>query len=242
MSLSKKVAVVSGVTSGIGAALSARLIEGGATVAGLGRDPQKLARERERLGERFLPFTVELADPESRASALAALSEALPAVDFIVHNAAQVVYATPTGLPIARWRALVEVNALAGVELIERLAPRLPRGGQVVCLSSVVARFQPNARFCPYATSKAMVERFVEGLRLELDPRGVKVTLVVPGLVDTPIYDKVDGFARTRDKIREQVPTWLDADDVAQAIVWALERPAHVVVSELQLLPLGQAR
>jgi len=235
-------AVVTGVTSGIGAALAVKLIGAGATVAGLARDAGKLDQAKARLGERFLPFAVDLAVPEARTAALGKLAGAVQWVDVIVHNAAEVVYATPTELGVERWRRLLEVNALAGIELVERLAPKLRAGGHVVCVSSVTARFAPNARFSPYAVSKAAVERFVEGLRLELDPRGVKVTLIVPGLVDTPIYDKVDGFGRTRDKIREQIPTWLSSEDVAEAIVWTLERPPHVVVSELVLLPQGQAR
>ena len=68
------------------------------------------------------------------------------------------------------------------------------------------------------------------------------VSTVSPGLVDTPIYDKVEGFERARQKIREQVPTWLTAEDVAEAIVWIASRPPHLVVSQLTLLPSAQAR
>jgi 3-hydroxy acid dehydrogenase / malonic semialdehyde reductase len=68
------------------------------------------------------------------------------------------------------------------------------------------------------------------------------VSTLAPGLVDTPIYDKVDGFERARAKLREQVPTWLTAEDVAETIVWMASRPSHCVVSELCLLPAAQAR
>ena len=109
-------------------------------------------------------------------------------------------------------------------------------------VSSVVARHLPSAKFAPYAASKAALDCLSEALRLELHPRGIHVSRIAPGLVDTPIYDKVDGFERAREKIREQVPTWLSAADVAEAIVWMASRPAHLVVSELSLLPSAQAR
>jgi NADP-dependent 3-hydroxy acid dehydrogenase YdfG len=60
--------------------------------------------------------------------------------------------------------------------------------------------------------------------------------------VDTPIYDKIEGFAATRRKRGEQVPKWLLPDDVADAVLWVLDRPAHVVVTELVLMPKGQSR
>jgi len=106
----------------------------------------------------------------------------------------------------------------------------------------VTARFAPNARFAAYAATKGALDRVTDALRLELDPLGVHVTSIAPGLVDTPLYDKVEGFAATRERIARQVPRWLDATDVADAITWILSRPAHVVIGELVLMPIGQGR
>jgi NADP-dependent 3-hydroxy acid dehydrogenase YdfG len=115
-------------------------------------------------------------------------------------------------------------------------------GGHVVQISSVTARFLPTAKFGAYAMTKSAVEQLVEALRLELAPRGVRVSSVSPGLVDTPIYDKLDGFSEARAKLRTQVPDWLSSEDVADAVVWILSRPANVVVSELVVMPKGQVR
>jgi len=79
-------------------------------------------------------------------------------------------------------------------------------------------------------------------LRLELDPLGVHVTAIAPGLVETPLYDKVSGFAGARDKIAKAVPRWLSADDIADTVLWIITRPAHIVIAELVVLPLGQGR
>jgi NAD(P)-dependent dehydrogenase (short-subunit alcohol dehydrogenase family) len=145
-------------------------------------------------------------------------------------------------LGAARWRALIEMSSLAADELALAISPRISAGGHLINVSSVTARFAPNARFAAYAATKGALERVTEALRLELDPLGVHVTSIAPGLVDTPLYDKVEGFTATRARIAQQVPRWLAADDVADANTWILTRPAHVVVSELVLMPSGQGR
>ncbi|MHB8874939.1 MAG: SDR family oxidoreductase [Myxococcaceae bacterium] len=240
--LTGKLAVVTGVTSGIGEALTTALLARGARVAGVGRDPAKLAAAALRWGRAFLPVEADLSSSTARARCIEVVREEGGAVDLLVNNAAEVVYETPARLGAERWRRLIEVNLLAAIELVEGLVPAMRRGGHVVNVSSVTTRFLANAKFAPYALTKAALEQFTQGLRLELEPRGIKVSLVVPGLVDTPAYDKVQGVEGALAKVREQVPTWLSAQDVAEAIVWMLERPPPAVVTELVIMPSGQAR
>jgi NAD(P)-dependent dehydrogenase (short-subunit alcohol dehydrogenase family) len=242
MDLRGKVAVVTGVTSGIGAALARRLVSAGATVAGVARSEEKLAQAATALGSALVPVTADLASPPAVGAACDAILKRFDRVDLLVNNAAECVFEPPLALPMDAWRALFEVNVFAAIDLTKRLATRMVAGGHVVNVSSVTARFLPNERFAPYAISKRAVEEWHGAISLELQPRGIKTTLVVPGLVDTPIYAKVSGFDRTREKLKEQIPHWLAADDVADAVVWALGRPAHVVIGEMTLLPLGQAR
>lgn len=237
-----KIAVVTGVTSGIGAALVGRLLTRGATVVGLARDAGKLEAEAARHAAAFVPVLADLADGEARKRAIALIEERFPHVDVLVNNAAECVYASPLELDVERLRRLFEINVLAGIELTQATSRRMQSGGHVVNVSSVTARHLPNPRFAAYGITKSAVDAVTEAMRLELDGRGIRVTSIVPGLVDTPIYDKVEGFERARTKIREQLPKWLTADDVAEAILWALERPPHVVASEIVLLPSGQPR
>lgn len=239
-----KLAVVTGATSGIGAAICHRLIREGATVIGVGRQADALAAETTRGEGRFLAVCADLAEPAGRARAIAEIrahAAGAPRIDALINNAGVAAYAAPAELGAAGWRQLFEINLHAATELAVELAPRLA-GGHLINVSSVTARFAPNARFAAYAATKAALDHATFALRLELDPLGVHVTSLAPGLVDTPLYDKVTGFAGARDKIAKSVPRWLSADDLADTVAWILSRPAHVVIAELVVLPLGQGR
>ncbi|HEY0464157.1 MAG TPA: SDR family NAD(P)-dependent oxidoreductase [Polyangiaceae bacterium] len=237
-----KTAVITGVTSGIGRATTFELCSANASVIGIGRDRLKLEAMASELGAAFSFVVADLAQAEERSRAIQALKAQAASVDVFVSNAAECAYDSPLTVSAETLARLFAVNVTASVELCQALVPLMASGGQIIQLSSVAARFMPNSRFGPYAASKAAIEQFTEALRLELHPRGIQVSLLRPGLVDTAIYDKVAGFASTRERLIEQVPKWLEAKDIADAIRWLLERPPHVVVSELTVLPAGQTR
>ena len=234
-----RTAVVTGVTSGIGEALAGRLVRTGWRVVGVGRGEARMHAAARAAG--WTPVVADLAVPAERTRAVAEIARAADRVDALVNNAAECVYELPTALGDEAWTHLVQVNLLAAVQLTAGLKDRLA-GGRVVNVSSVVTRFLPAPRFGPYAVSKAALDEWTRALRLELAAQGTGVTLVAPGLVDTPIYDKVQGFEATRGKLRDAVPAWLSADDVAGVVAWTLEQPPHVVVTELQVTPRGQPR
>ncbi|HEV8548283.1 MAG TPA: SDR family NAD(P)-dependent oxidoreductase [Polyangiaceae bacterium] len=240
--LSERHCVVTGVTSGIGLALAQKLVAAGASVTGLGRSEERLASLGAELGPAFSSLTVDLAVPAERARAAAELTRAGRAVDVFVSNAAEAAYEAPLAIAPETFRRLFEINVCAPLELCQALVPLLPPSGHVVQLSSVAARFVPNAKFGPYAVTKAAVTGLVDALRLELASRGLRVTSIAPGLVATPIYDDLPGFADVRRRLSEQVPDWLTPDDVADTILWVLTRPPNVVITELTVMPLGQAR
>jgi serine 3-dehydrogenase len=233
-------ALVTGVTSGIGAATTRALLQAGWRVFGVGRDAARLAATERELGRQFRPLLVDLAEPASRLRALEELGS--ERIELLVNNAAECVYASALELPPERLSRLFKINVVGLIELTRGVVPRMPAGAQIINLSSVVARHLPAAKFAPYAASKAALDCLSEALRLELHPRGIRVSSIAPGLVDTPIYDKVQGFERARSKIKEQVPAWLSADDVAAVVLWVATRPPHLVVSELCVLPSAQAR
>jgi serine 3-dehydrogenase len=239
--LQGQLALVTGVTSGIGAATVRALLAQEVAVLGVGRDAARLEQVTRELGSGFRPLLCDLASPESRARLLVELGQGR-SPDILINNAAECWYESPLSVPTVRLARLFEVNVTAALELVQAVAVTMKPGAQIVQLSSVVARHLPAAKFAPYAATKAALDCFSEALRLELHPRGIRVSSLAPGLVDTPIYDKVEGFERAKEKIREQVPTWLSAEDVADTLIWMLSRPPHLVAAEVSLLPSAQAR
>jgi serine 3-dehydrogenase (NADP+) len=239
--LQGQLALVTGVTSGIGAATVRALLAEGMQVLGVGRDPERLDVAARGFGPQFRPILADLAAPAARRRAFAELATSEP-VRLLINNAAECLYEGPLDVPAERLSRLFEINVSAVVDLTQQVAQRMTAGAHIVNVSSVVAQHLPSAKFAPYAASKMALDCMSEALRLELHPRGIHVSTVSPGLVDTPIYDKVQGFERARQRIREQVPAWLTAEDVSSAIVWIATRPSHLVVSQLTILPSAQAR
>jgi len=239
--LQGKLALVTGVTSGIGAATVRALLAHEALVIGVGRDAQRLEAATHDFGPGFRPLLADLAVPEERRRLIADLATSR-APEMFISNAAECLYESPLDVPASTLSRLLEINVTAALELTQAVAARMLPGAHIVQISSVVARHLPSAKFAPYAATKAALDCLSEALRLELHPRGIHVSTLAPGLVDTPIYDKVQGFQRARERIREQVPTWLSAEDVAETLLWMLSRPERVVVADLVLLPSKQAR
>ena len=231
--------MITGVTSGIGAALAERLLAADYRVLGVARDRGRAADFEARGGEIVV---ADLGDPTARDAAVAEIEARCEVVDLLVNNAAAIAFAEPLVCPVDEWRSLLEVNLLAVIHLCQALVPRLSAEGQVVNISSVSARHLASSSFAPYGLTKAALDRFSEALRLQLSKQGIRVATVTPGLVDTPIYDKAEGFGPTEARIRSQLPEWLRADDIAEAVLWIAERPARVSVADLVILPRGQAR
>ena len=236
---SGKRVLVTGVTSGIGKATVAALLEAGASVLGLGRSEARLSELSAGWGPRFTPVVADLAKAEARQAAIVAVAGA-GALDAIINNAAECIYQAPLATPIEQWSRLLEINLLAPLQLIQGLHHLLVRNGQIINLSSVNARGAQNPKFAPYGVSKGALAQVTDALRVELAPKGIRVCQVTPGLVETELYQKVNGFERVAEKLHQAIPQWLRAEDVAQAIVRIVSQPAHVTVGDLVLLPTGQ--
>jgi ribitol 2-dehydrogenase len=241
-SFTGRTVVITGVTSGIGLATAHAVHDLQARVIGVGRNPERLTALAGELGERFEPLCAHLDDARERARVTERLARLETGPHVLVNNAAECVYESPLDITPQALARLFEVNVVAAAELARAAAAVMTQGAHIVQLSSVTAHHVANAKFAPYGATKACVEQLTAALRWELHPRGVSVTTVSPGLVDTPIYEKVSGFEGVLAKLKSSVPRWLSAQDVAEAIVWVLTRPAHLVVSELTLLPKGQGR
>jgi NADP-dependent 3-hydroxy acid dehydrogenase YdfG len=241
MDAQRGTAVVTGASSGIGAATARRLAAEGYRVIAA-------ARRRERLDELaastpgVVPMTLDVTDPES-VSALAASAGDDLAV--LVNNAGGAIGTEPIErADPADWQAMYETNVLGVLRVTQALLPALEHGagGHVVVTGSIAGHLVYEGG-AGYTAAKHAATALVETLRLELAGRPVRVTEIAPGMVHTEEFSLVRfrGDQDAADRVYAGVPDPLSADDVADCIAFAVTRPAHVNIDLLVVKPLAQA-
>ena len=238
------VALVSGASSGIGAAVARRLGQAGHPVVLCGRDAGRLAAAAEGLGVATHACVLDMGD----AAALAALPGSLPepfrAVGILVNAAGHDLGGRRPFHEgaMADWAAIVDTNVTGLMRLTHALLPGMvARGaGDVVNIGSL-APLRLAARIGAYAASKAAVHAFSDVLRAEVGRHGVRVMEMMPGLTRT-------GFAAARlrgdeaeaERFYGKAETVLTPDDVAEAVLHALRQPRHVVSAQVVIMPSSQ--
>jgi short-subunit dehydrogenase len=232
MRLTGAVALVTGGSSGIGAATARALAGTGARLLIAGRDPARLAAIAGQTGGTAL--TADLAAPDGPAGLAAAAQRAAAAlppapgdgeagIDILVNNAG-LGWAGPIGdITAEKVAELVAVNLTAPMQLTRLLLPGMvARGrGRVVFVSSIAGATGVRGE-AVYSATKAGLVSFADSLAYELDGHDVRVSVIVPGVIDTPFFDR-RGHPYGRKRPGPQPP-----ERVAQAIMSCLERDRHV--------------
>ena len=235
-SLEDKTAVVTGASSGIGAATAHALAEAGARVA-VG------ARRVEQLPDRdgFYAFDLDVRDEQSSERFVERAVADLGGIDILINNA---------GLGLGRepfWDStdedettVIETNVLGVLRLTRLCLPHIRDGGHIVNMGSIAGR-QPYENAAVYVASKYAVRGFTYALREDLLGRPIHLTTIEPGLVET-------GFSKVRfrgdvdqaKKVYEGVEP-LTPDDIAECVLFAVTRPAHMNIDELVVKALAQS-
>lgn len=235
--MSKKVAVVTGASSGIGAATAASLVSAGFEVI-LG------ARRRDRLesvATRLEASAVRL-DVTDVASVEAFVANT-PRVDLLVNNAGGALGVdTVEKSNETDWRTMWETNVLGLVRMTRALIPALRDSGDghIINVGSI-AGFETYAGGAGYTSVKHAVRAITKTLRVELLGEPIRVTEICPGLVATDFSLVRFKGDQARAEAVYQGMTPLAADDVAECITWAATRPAHVNIDEIVVRPRDQA-
>ncbi|MFD7539289.1 MULTISPECIES: SDR family NAD(P)-dependent oxidoreductase [unclassified Streptomyces] len=222
-----RVALITGSSSGIGAATARRLAASGVRVVINSRSPEageKLAAEL--AGALYIQADVSV-DGEAERLVRETVS-ACGRLDLLVNSAGTTRFIAHDDLAAASpevWRDIFDVNVLGVWQTITAAAPHLKASGAgaVVTVSSQ-AGVRPNGSSIPYAVSKAAVNHLTRLLAKTLGPE-VRVNAVAPGFIETPWYEGVDGFADTKRHVENAVPLRRtgSAEDVADAIVHLLD-------------------
>lgn len=238
--LGGKTAVVTGASSGIGAATARLLASKGANVVLAARRGDRLDSLVAELGDGAFAAPTDVTDPAACAALVGRTVERFGAPDILVNNAGLGTFATiAEGDPNA-WRRMFEVNVL-GVLYLTRAVVRhmLERGsGDVVFVSSLAGRRVPSASGAVYAATKHAVGAIAEGLRMDVVEKGLRVINVEPGLVRTEFPKTSHASAEEFYAGKDYPP--LEADDIAAAVVYALEQPPRVSVNEVVVRPTKQ--
>jgi NADP-dependent 3-hydroxy acid dehydrogenase YdfG len=234
---SSRVAVVTGASSGFGAAAARALARAGFELEiGARREP-RLRAVAEPIDARWR--RLDVTDPDSVAEFVAPLER----VDVLVNNAGNAFGAESIeDADEAKWRAMFELNVLGVLRVTRALLGRLIASGDGLVINvGSIAGFETYPGGAGYTASKHALRALTRTLRLELLGRPVRVCEISPGLAETEFaLVRHGGDVERARKVYEGM-TPLAAEDVAEAIAWVATRPAHVNVDELVLRPRDQA-
>jgi short-subunit dehydrogenase len=231
--------LVTGASSGIGAAVALRLAAPRAQLTLLGRDRRRLtrvARAAQAAGAGARIFTVDLAHPARVARAAARIAAQLPRLDALVHAAGLFAGGRVLDPEERSLRAMLQVNALAALSVTRALAPLLERShGTVVFINSAGVLRPPLPVTARYIAAKHLLLGLTESMREELNPRGIRVTSIYPARTATPMQAALLALEGRRN----QPLRLLEPADVAELIACAIGLPPHAQVVDLVVRPMG---
>lgn len=232
-------AVVTGASSGIGAATATRLAAEGFDVVLGARRVDRLADVAAACGSSAMALPLDVADDDS----VAAFCEQVGECRVLVNNAGGALgLEAVADADLERWQRMWDVNVLGTVRMVRALLPALDASGDghIVNVGSI-AGVEPYVGGAGYNAAKFAVHALTEVLRKETVDRPVRVSEVLPGLVETEFsLVRFDGDADRSSRVYEGM-TPLTADDVADVIAFVVTRPAHVNLASVLLLPRDQA-
>lgn len=242
-----KVVVITGASSGIGFATALRLSKAGAKIAIGARRTERLKELEEKIKESGGDVFSQKLDVTKRdecESFVKAVLDKWNSVDILVNNAGLMPLSFIKNLKIDEWEQMIDVNLKGVLYCTASVIPHMKekKAGHIVNISSVAGRivFPAGSVYC---ATKHAITAFSEGLRQELSTRSnIRVTCIEPGVVATELTDTItdeslQGFIEQTKKMES-----LKAEDIAEAIAYAVESPNHVNVNEILIRPTTQER
>jgi NADP-dependent 3-hydroxy acid dehydrogenase YdfG len=246
-SLDGRTALVTGASSGIGAATAVALAEAGAAVAIGARRTDRLDALATRLrdgGATVLQLELDVTDEQACVDAVRRTRQELGGLDVLVNNAGVMLLGTIAGADTEDWRRMLHTNVLGLMYMTHAAIDGMVEqgSGDVVNISSVAGRTARKGAGV-YNASKWAVNAFSESLRQEVTGRGVRISLVEPGAVATELTDHItQPDARAASVQMYTSMRSLQADDVARAIRYVVSQPPHVAINEVLVRPTDQER
>jgi ribitol 2-dehydrogenase len=235
-SLSGKVAIITGASSGIGAAAAQTLARLGCQVTLAARSADKLSALAATLGQDALPIRTDVTRQEEVEAMVKATLERFGRVDILLANAGIYLPGQIVDQPdAAQWAAVIETNVNGVLYCVHAVLPHMTaqKSGDILVTSSI-SGFVDIVWEPIYSASKHAVQTLVHTFRRQLAPHGIRVGSIAPG----PVANELWGITKEEDiQKRVEEHSALRSEDVAEVIAYMLSRPPHITISDLVLLP-----
>lgn len=235
--------LVTGATSGFGAAIARRFIKEGHRVVATGRRAERLAALAAECGERLHTTVLDVRDRAAIEAMVAGLPADLAPIDVLVNNAGLALGLKPAHeTDMADWEQMVNTNIKGLMYMTRAVTPGMvERGrGHVINIGSVSGEW-PYPGGNVYGGTKAFVRQFSLNLRADLVGRGVRVSNIEPGMAETEFsLVRYSGDSEKAASIYAGTQP-LSADDIADTVYWIASRPAHLNINTISMMPECQA-
>lgn len=245
MKIDKKVILITGASSGIGQATAMKLAGKGAKVVLCARSEgklEKLKKEIEAEGGTAMVVTCDVTKPADFKNAVKAAVDEYGAVHCLINNAGLMPLSYLKNLKTDDWEEMVDVNIKGVLNGVAAVLPTMieNKEGHIINISSSAAhRYFPGGAV--YCATKAAVKMLSEGMRQELAKKyGINVTSIEPGAVDTNLFNTI-----TDEEVLKQMEgmkdmTTMEAEDIAEAIYYAISQPGRVNINDVYIMPTEQ--
>lgn len=244
-----RIAIVTGATSGIGEATARKFIAGGYGVIGNGRNAGKLRHLEQQLGAAFVGIEGDASDSAVLERLFAAAIESFGmAADIVVANAGRGLGGSVKDADLSQFEDMLKLNVTGTLVLLQKAAQKMvaaqqaafpKRAADIVIIGSVVGRhISPFSAV--YGATKFAVHSLAEGLRREVGPKGVRVSLVEPGIVVSGFQDAAGYSDDLIHTFEDKFGPLLHGEDIANAIQYIVGQPPHVHISDIMVRPTRQ--
>jgi NADP-dependent 3-hydroxy acid dehydrogenase YdfG len=231
MNVDGKIAVITGASSGLGAALAGALVAAGAVVYGLARNEEKLQDIENKLGKNFIPVGMDITDEKEIASWILDTFSDSRLPDVLINNAGAGYFTKIDDLSLERWHEMINTNLNGSFYITSKIVP-LMKANQNTChiinIGSILGK-TTRAEGAAYSATKYGMQGFSEALFKELRSYKIKVTCVNPGSIDTHFFED-SGIQSHRNMLQPK--------DIADLIIHLIETPDNFLVDEITMRPL----
>ena len=243
----RKIALVTGATAGIGTATAEILAINSYNLIITGRRKELLDRLKNELGVKYksdvLALNFDIRDRKQTEEAIDQLPKPWKKIDVLINNAGLAAGLAPIqDGSVDDWEQMIDTNIKGLLYITRKIAPMMIKAGSghIVNISSIAGK-ELYEKGNVYCATKHAVDALTKGMRIDLLKHNIKVTSISPGFVETEFsLVRFKGDKQRAAKVYEGI-TPLSADDVAEAVWFALSRPAHVNINDMLIMPTAQA-